>query len=170
MYNCPGPFQYPAYTAVAEGAVHDDVYAPPRIPSTGLVSKVVIGGVAVCCCVIGSVIFVFVLTLVAQIPHVPITTPMISIDQRVLADDAPPSPPIANVRQRSVLRRLAMLKRAHPPAHGVDKDSVRMVFPDWLTQDSWNTDVLIPELLLALSYMVQQPAVHRSDGTLPGAS
>lgn len=58
--------------------------------------------------------------------------------------------------QRSVLRRLAMLRRAAPPARGVDLASAGALFPGWLVDGALDAPAVLPDLVLALSYLAQE--------------
>jgi hypothetical protein len=61
--------------------------------------------------------------------------------------------------QRSVLHRLAMLRKATAPQRGVDLDSVRLAFPHWLLpgdQPRIDASVALADVVLALSYIVRE--------------
>ena len=135
----------------------------PRLQGTGIGSKIAISAVILCCCGVFLTIIVF---LVATVLSMPTATPysatapgtaVVSIDQRV---------PMHRSRrsQRSVLKKLALLRRAPAPAHGVDHASVLTVFPDWIESDGrWHLQNAFEDVALALSYLAQEDDPPRDE-------
>jgi hypothetical protein len=141
----------------------------PRLPTQSLASRLLIAGVAVCCCGIVAVSLLFAVSLVANLPHVPTAAAafgpgaaLVSIEQR----GEPAAPPMAARRaQRNVLARLATLKRAQPPATGADYRSMQIAFPHWFELDGDRSQArpahALPDMALALSYLAQEDAHNR---------
>lgn len=136
----------------------------PRLQGQSIASKLVVGALLLCCCGIVAFCALFIASLWAQIPHMPTAAAVgpgaavVSIEHR---GDRPPR----HHAQRSVLHRLAMLRRAHPPERGVDRASVRTAFPQWLGGDAWDLDVVVGDVLLALSYLAQGEEEYERGGT-----
>jgi hypothetical protein len=144
----------------------------PRLPTQSLGSRLLIAGVVVCCCGIVALSLLFALSLVANSPHLPTAgafgpgAALVSIEQRT----GPASPPPATRRaQRSVLARLATLKRAQPPATGADYHSMQIAFPHWFELDGDRSQArpvhALPDIALALSYLAQEDAHSRGQST-----
>lgn len=140
----------------------------PRLQGQSLVSKIAICSLVCCCCFCSIVVALCILSVCVKIPiaALPNQTPpvvsalpaMVSIDQRGLHRH----PHI----QRSVLKRLAMVRRAEAPAAGVDMDSVRAVFPGWVGDgDTLRLQETLSDVVLALSYLVQGDISSEGDST-----
>lgn len=121
----------------------------PKLEGQGILSKIVIFVLALCCCGTISLIVLAVASVSMQIPSSTIANSIgVSIDQR-------PRPQHHHQHQRSVLQRIALLKRAAPPRKGVDLESVKLAFPQWLDErDEYKVQAVVPDVLLALSYLV----------------
>jgi len=132
----------------------------PRMQGQSFMSKVMVFILALCCCGILALLVLVFASVYAQLPpvsSVPIVTAVgpgaavVSIEQRI-------RPPHA---QRSVLHRLAMLRRAHPPQKGVDTESVKLAFPHWMPGDEFDAQAALGDIILALSYLAQEDEAYR---------
>ena len=123
---------------------------PPRLHGHGLLSKLFVMTLLLCCCGTLGVISLLLASLWASVSFVGV-----GLESGVGATPAPASTPARP--QRSVLHRLEMLKRARPPERGIDRASMSMAFPQWLRRDDGglNTDEVLSDVLLALSYLAQ---------------
>lgn len=135
----------------------------PRLQGTGITSKIAISAVILCCFSVFLLAIVFIGAAILSLPTTTsysATAPgtaVVSIDQRV---------PVHKRRgaQRSVLKKLALLRRAPAPAHGVDHASVLTVFPDWIESDGrWHLQNAIEDVALALSYLAQEDEPLRDE-------
>ena len=138
---------------MSEGDVEAHHADAPRLPTKSVVVRVAACSLLLCCCV------AFVAFVMWSIPF------WLSVASVQRADAQRERHP-----QRSVLRRMAMLKRTQQGHSGIDVDSVRFTFPEWL--DERNTvvaDRAIGDVLLALSYLAQEKDVAHAT-TTPGSS
>ena len=127
----------------------------PRLPGQSIASKLMVGALLLCCCGTLALGLLFVASLWVSLPATQPGTPgqsagasVVSIDQRGFHEGRP-----RHHAQRSVIRRLALLRRA-PQGRGVDVDSVRLVFPQWLNRDGkLEAQSAIGDIILALSYL-----------------
>lgn len=133
--------------------LYDDVEGgAPRLPVQSITSRVVLTGVLVCCCGIIAFSMLFVASLFATLPRPSLPAPTVGAGAAVVAIDTRTTTHVP----RSVLQRLAMLRRASAPARGIDHDGVRTVFPHWLTAaGEWDTPVVLDDTILALSYLAR---------------
>lgn len=119
-------------------------------------SKVMVFILALCCCGILALMVLVAASIWAQLPPTATATAVgpgaavVSIEHRARPQH----------QQRSVLRRLAMLRRAQPPAKGVDPDSVRLAFPHWIAGDRLDVQAALPDIILALSYLAQEDEAY----------
>lgn len=72
--------------------------------------------------------------------------------------------------QKSVIRRLAMLKRAKSPRRGdvVDISTIKSVFPNWISgnnDEKLDIEVVIRDLILASSYISRELLAEKSEVT-----
>jgi hypothetical protein len=139
----------------------EDQRDAPRLPGQTIVSKLMVGALLLCCCGIIAISVLCVASLWAsmpqiqqiqqQQPHQAASGAVVSIDQRVLHEGRP-----RHHTQRSVIRRLAMLRRA-PQDKRVDLESVKLMFPQWLNSDGvLVADLAVNDVILALSYLAQE--------------
>jgi len=138
----------------------------PRLPVQSIASRVLITGVLVCCCGIIAFSMLFVASLFATLPRV-VPQPALGPGSAVVSIDArapdPGLPPSRTHPPRSVLQRLAMLKRAQAPARGVDRVGARAVFPHWLAEKGeWDAATVLDDVVLALSYLARDANTHTS--------
>lgn len=134
----------------------------PRLPGQSIGSKVMVGSLLLCCCGIIAICVLCIASLVVALPpphrvgEVPqqqqaAGAAVVSIDQRGVHDGRP-----RHHAQRSVIRRLAMLRRS-AQGRGVDLDSVRLMFPAWLDAGgALVADQAVGDMVLALSYLSQE--------------
>lgn len=133
----------------------------PRLPTQSWASRLLLAGVVVCCCGVVGVIALFALSLVSNLQHEAIgpAAALVAIDNRTPVL----SPPSLRRAQRSVLARLATVKRATAPATGADHHSMRLAFPHWFDDAG---DLIgataLSDITLALSYLSQEEAHGRS--------
>ena len=138
----------------------------PRLPTQSVASRLLLGGVLVCCCGLLGFSLLLVASLFATLPRVvaqPAPGPggaVVSINAH--AAESAPALPLARVPPpRSVLQRLAMLKRAPAPARGVDRSGARAVFPHWFkNDDEWDVPTALDDVVLALSYIAHDQSAH----------
>lgn len=133
--------------------LYDDVEGgAPRLPVQSVASRMLLTAVLVCCCGIIAFSILLVASLFATLQRPSMAAPAVGPGAALVAIDA--RAPIHV--PRSVLQRLAMLRRASAPARGVDHDGVRTVFPHWLTAaGEWDTRVVLDDTILALSYLAR---------------
>ena len=139
-----------------------EAYDAPQIPSSSIVSRIILGTILLCCCGGIAMLLLFVASFFVKIPDLQqqlqqqlqlqlqrmASTPVLEINQHNV------DPRHHRHAQRSVLQRLAMLKRAHAPEHGVDRASVATAFPRWLHRNGgYDSDVVLGDMALALSYL-----------------
>jgi hypothetical protein len=133
----------------------------PRLPGQSIGSKVMVGSLLLCCCGIIAICVLCIASLAVALPpphrvgDVPqqqaVGAAVVSIDQRGVYDGRQ-----RHHAQRSVIRRLAMLKRS-AQGRGVDLDSVRLMFPAWLDAGgALVADQAVGDMVLALSYLSQE--------------
>lgn len=139
----------------------------PRLPSQSWASRLLIAGVVVCCCGIVAVSLLFALSLVSNLPHMPMGAAALGPGAALVAIEnrtpvlAPPLPP--RRAQRSVLARLATIKRAQAPDTGADHHSVRLAFPHWFDGvGELMPPIALSDITLAVSYLAQEDARNRS--------
>jgi len=135
------------------------------MPSSSIVSRIALGTLLLCCCGSIAMCMLFVASFFVRIPdlhqHIQqqlqqqlqraTTGPVVEINQH---GDTGMFHHSHNHAQRSVIQRLAMLRRAHAPEHGVDKSTVETVFPRWLGPNrAYNADAVLGDMALALSYL-----------------
>lgn len=128
----------------------------PRLQGQSLMSKVMVFILALCCCGILALMVLVAASVWAQMPATATATAVgpgaavVSIEHRVRPQH----------QQRSVLHRLAMLRRAQPPSKGVDIDSVRLAFPHWISGGGLDVQAALPDVILALSYLAQEDEAY----------
>jgi hypothetical protein len=132
----------------------------PRMQGQSFVSKVMVSVIALCCCGIIALLVLVLASVYAQLPPVSNmpTATAVGPGAAVVSIEHRARPPHA---QRSVLHRLAMLRRAQPPQKGVDTDSVKLAFPHWMRGDEFNTQAALSDIILALSYLAQEDEAYR---------
>lgn len=134
------------------------------MPHQGLLSRVALSAFVLCCCGVIAMSMLFVASFFAHLPNV---QQQIQAQQQQLQQQLHHPAPVVAIdqrgngprhhAQRSVIHRLAMLKRAQPPARGVDEATVAMAFPHWVNSDaSWDTRAVLGDIVLALSYLAQE--------------
>tara|TARA_B110000046_G_C13009346_1_gene405958 strand:- start:1516 stop:2004 length:489 start_codon:yes stop_codon:yes gene_type:complete len=134
----------------------------PHLPGQSIASKLMVAALILCCCGIVSICILFAASLwvalppLQQQPQQPQQTAgaaVVSIDQRGMHDGR-----ARHHAQRSVIRRLALLRRApHGQGRGVDVESVRLMFPHWLDAGGvLLADQAVNDMALALSYLAQE--------------
>lgn len=144
--------------------LEDDLEAAeaPRLQGQSLMSKVMVALLTLCCCSLLALVVLFATSVWAQLP------PMASATATAVG----PGAAVVAIEhrggvqrqhmQRSVLRRLAMLRRAQPPQKGVDQSSVQLAFPHWLTgAGDYDLQATLPDIILALSYLAQEDDAYR---------
>ncbi len=140
---------------------------PPRLQGQGIGSKVLIGMLLMCCCGVIGMCGVFAMSIFVQLPpYTPSTTPMPPLEQQQQQQvqqlmpqqqQLMPQHSMHRHAQRSVLQRLAMLKRAPAPQKGVDLTGMGTIFPHWLNTDGeLDSQTVLRDVLLALSYLAQE--------------
>ena len=138
----------------------------PRLPQQSIASRLLLASVVVCCCGIVAITVGFAISLVTSLPHVPAAAAigpgaaLVAIEQR---EGHPSPPPTARRAQRSVLARLATLKRAPAPETGADPHGMRLTFPHWFDgTGQLVTPVALGDITLALSYLAQEDVRERN--------
>lgn len=134
----------------------------PRLQGQSFMSKVMVSVIALCCCGLLALVVLMCASVYTQLPSTATATAVgpgaavVSIEHR--SSSRPPH------AQRSVLHRLALLRRAQPPAKGVDMDTVKLAFPHWLAADGSGLDAqaALSDIILALSYLAQEDEAYRS--------
>ena len=119
-------------------------------------SKVMVFMLALCCCGVLALVVLVAASVWAQLPQTATAT-VVGPGAAVVSIEHRPRLPH---QQRSVLRRLAMLRRAKPPAKGIDPDSVRLAFPHWIAGDGLDVHTALPDIILALSYLAQEDEAY----------
>ena len=128
----------------------------PHLPGQSIASKLMVAALILCCCGIVSICMLFAASLWVALPPLQQQTAgaaVVSIDQRGMHDGR-----ARHHAQRSVIRRLALLRRApHGQGRGVDVESVRLMFPHWLDAGGvLLADQAVNDMALALSYLAQE--------------
>ena len=129
----------------------------PRLQGQSFMSKLLVFLLTMCCCGLLAILVLCAASVWAQMPPAAIATAVgpgaavVSIDHRGRPHH----------QQRSVLHRLAMLRRAQPPQKGVDLDSVKLAFPHWVTADTFDPQAALPDIVLALSYLAQEDEMYQ---------
>ena len=152
------PLYYVGYDPEAGGAGAPDGHAAPRLPTQTIAGRALLVALAVCCCGAMAIGTLFVCSLVAQL-ELP-ARPVVAIDASSTNNGGARDRRHA---QRSVLQRLAMLRRAAPPAHGVDLATVDLAFPHWRVRGTgeWDVPAALSDMTLALSYLAQEDGAER---------
>lgn len=142
----------------------DDLEAAdaPRLEGQSFMSKVMVMLLTMCCCGIVATFLLAGMWLCSQLPAASIATATaVGPGAAVVAIEHRGNMPKHHA-QRSVLRRLAMLRRAQPPGRGVDQSSVQLAFPHWLSPGGeYDVQVALSEITLALSYLAQEDDAYR---------
>ena len=130
----------------------------PRLQERSLLARVAFGALALSCC--GCLLVIATTFLSLYLPSSPSFSPSppaaaVGAHAYVHVSN---NPPRKATIQRSVIRRLAMVRRAAAPHRGADIESVGHVFPHWIKTTSSgergiDTDAAMPELILALAYL-----------------
>ena len=152
-----GPSDRPLYYYDPEDLESADA---PRLQGQSFMSKVMVAALALCCCGLLALVVLMCASVYAQLPSAATATAVGPGAAVVSIEHRGSRPPHA---QRSVLHRLALLRRAQPPAKGVDMDTVKLAFPHWLGADgSLDAQAALSDIILALSYLAQEDEVYRS--------
>jgi hypothetical protein len=135
----------------------------PRLPEQSFASRLLVAGIAVCCCGVATLSLLFALSLVCNFPHAlsamatETGSSFSSLGVRAFGGAAPPPPP--RVAQRSVLARFSTLTRATRPATGANPDGVKLAFPHWFdSAGELVTATSLGDITLALAYLAQEDA------------
>jgi hypothetical protein len=129
----------------------------PRLQGQSFISKIMVFLLALCCCGVFALGLLMFASVWAQLPSTATAT-AIGPGAAVVSIEHRSRPPHA---QRSVLHRLAMLRRAQPPNKGVDLQSVQLAFPHWIAGDGgYDLQAVLPDLILALSYLAQEDEAY----------
>ena len=126
----------------------------PRLIGQSFMSKLMVALLSLCCCGMLALILLAAASLYAQLPS---TTPPTTVGSAAVVSISSNNHGRIHHMQRSVLHRMAMLRRAQPPQKGVDMTSVKMAFPYWLRdEDQYDAQLVLPDLILAFSYLIQE--------------
>lgn len=129
----------------------------PRLQGQGLMSKVMVGVITLCCCGILAIAILLAASAWGHILHLPSMPTAAAVGPGAAVVSIEQRPP-RHYLQRSVLQRLSLLRRAPAPRRGVDASSVQMAFPHWLAGDGYDTQAVLSDIILALSYLAQEDA------------
>tara|TARA_Y100000389_G_scaffold204725_2_gene259229 strand:+ start:12074 stop:12553 length:480 start_codon:yes stop_codon:yes gene_type:complete len=133
----------------------------PRMAGQSVMSKIMVFLLFACCCSILALVVLVGASIYSQLPALqsgPTATAVgpgaavVSIEHRAQRRH----------QQRSVLHRLAMLRRAQFPQKGIEVESVKLAFPHWVSGDSIDSSAALPDIILALSYLAQEDEVYRT--------
>lgn len=138
----------------------------PRLPGQSIASRLLFVGIVVCCCGIVALALLFAVSLALNLQHGGLSAAamgpgaaLVTIEQR----GQPMPPPPARRTQRSMLARMATLKRATLPETGADRGSLKLTFPRWFDgAGDISAAAALGDVALALSYLAQEDAHNRS--------
>lgn len=150
-----GPSDRPLYYYDPEDLEQADA---PRMQGQSFMSKVMVSLISLCCCGLVALVVLLVASLYAQLPPAGPTATAVGPGAAVVSIEQRTRP---QHMQRSVLHRLAMLRRAQPPLKGVDLDTVRLAFPHWVRGDGIDPQAALGDITLALSYLAQEDEAYR---------
>ena len=130
----------------------------PRLVGQSFMSKLMVALLSLCCCGLLALILLAAASIYAQLPSTaPPTIPSATtVGSAAVVSISSNNHGRIHHMQRSVLHRIAMLRRAQPPQKGVDLDSVKMAFPHWLRDDQYDAQLVLPDIILTLSYLIQE--------------
>lgn len=129
----------------------------PRLQERSLLARVAFGALTLSCCgCLLVVLTTFVSFYLPSSPSPPASASAVGAHAYVHVTNTRPRKAAI---QRSVIRRLAMVRRAAAPRRGADIKSVAHIFPHWIKRTELdnegvlNADSALPEIILALAYL-----------------
>ena len=150
-------FGYDGYSNPAQARQHANgefvaQMQPPRLQSTGALSRIVLMLVCVLCVAVAFCIAGLLLQL-----------PGVDSARGALADVVKPPSALVDTAQPqaaplpAILKRLRLVKRAKAPEHGADLNSLALAFPQWGSQPSeWALLDVARDVALALAVLSER--------------